>query len=176
MVGKSFFQKLKTIFQRCEFKLMGLECTFRKVQEMTRHELISEFEFFMGRSVGESNDMDFINGSGNMEINLERNPDTWLDSIELASEKVRLFKIGVKDDISENAVGSSFFGNERTDLMKWIGKKHVVIVLNKQWIMSLAMRLKKCQKFQFDIKSSKNVSLNDCLSNVLNLFNKSLFP
>ena len=171
MTGKHFFQKLKMILKQCEFRMMGVECEFKKVQQMKRHELIWEFEFFMGRSIGEDKD-DLVMGDKNdMKINFERDPTTWLESIELASEKIRLFKIGVKSDISENAIDSAFFGTERYELMKWIGKNHVVIVLNKKWIMSLAMRLKKCTKYQFDIKASKNVSLNDCLSNPLYLFN-----
>ena len=157
-MGKNFFNRLKIIFKRCEFQAKGMETKFRQTTEMNRLELISEFEMILGR---QANDVETIN-----EINTMKDPDVWLDSIELAAEKVRLFSLGVKDNISEGAEGCSYFGKERENLMNWINKKNVVIVFKKELMVNRAMRLKKCQKIHVDARASKTVTLNDCLSKV----------
>lgn len=164
MIGKGFMHKIKFILKRCKFHIDDNSESYRKTVEMTRHELISEFEILMGRSLDDQ--VDFINSDDPkpIQVDTNRDPDIWLDSIELAAEDKRLFNLGVVESIRVDAKNTRYFGKEREDLMKWVGQDHVVINLNPKWIMPLAMRLKKCIKIPLDIKASKNVTLNDCLS------------
>ena len=176
MVGKQFFSNFKIIIKRCELTVDEGEEKFKSVYEMTRHELIAEFEFFFGRKFEKTNETEIINGRDpKMKINLERDPDHWLDSIDLVPENKRLFNLGIKDSIKKDAEGTEYFGKERTNLMEWVGKNHLIIRLNSKWVIGMSMRLKKCQKIYFDIKTSKNVTLNDCLSKSKICFNFSLF-
>ena len=166
MVGEGFLTRIKAVLKQCMFQIDENVESYRKTEQMSRHELIFEFEIFMGRSVDDPNTVDFINNSSSekLKINTERDPDIWLDSIELAAEDKRVFNLGIKDSIRLDAKETKYFGKERGNLMNWIADNYVIINLNQKWIMPLAMRLKKCIKMPLDIRASKNVTLNDCLS------------
>ena len=166
--GSQFLQLFRIILKRSEFKTLSTGHEFKKVRKMTRHELIGEFELFFGLSKQTSNEIDFINGNiPNIDINTERDPDVWLDSIELAPEDKRLFNLGATDSIRIDCIDAQIFGKERENPIDWIGKKHVVIILNKNLIMQKSIKLKKCIKIMFDIKASRNLTLNDCLSKLI---------
>ena len=166
MMGKEFMPNFQILLKRANFHINDEnEEVFRSPYEMSRHELISEFQFFLGRAlVDPKNQTSQIEGQSNqMKIDTNRDADLWLDSIELMEEDKRLFNLGVNETIRD-LEGTQYFGKERENLMEWIGKKHLVVSLNSKWIIGISMRLKKCTKILFEIKPSKMVTLNDCLS------------
>lgn len=178
--GKEFWACFGQVLKRIDFKEdVDGEEDFKKVYQMSRLELICEFELFMGRAPHPASDQkpDPNHVLKRMKIDPNRDADAWLDSIELMAEEKRLFKLGVTPDIKDlDNKQVQYFGKERENLMSWVGDAHLVISLNKSWIIGAAMRLKKCTKITFDIRTSRNVSLNDCLSTVRPAPNRSLLP
>ena len=175
--GTQFEVELAKILKRCNFKLTENEFEFKSTFEMTRHELIAEFELFLGRAKQLTPNDDFINGEiPSLEINTNRDPEIWLNSIELAPENKRIFNLGCVDKIDGPLINPEIFGNERIDPLKWIGEKHIVAILNTELITPSAIRLKKCQKVYFSIKASRAITLNDCLSKCGFSLISSIFP
>lgn len=168
LVGNNFIIGVKIILKRANFKINDDdEEEFKNPYQMTRHELISEFQFFLGRPFNDPKDANLEKEMipSELQIDTNRDPDEWLNSINLAKETNRLFNLGVAETNRELELEEvQFFGQERQNLIEWIGKQHLIISLNPIQIIGTSMRLKKCNKIYFEIKPSKMVTLNDCLS------------
>jgi len=179
-VGKNFMTSFKIIMKRIDFKINDdEEEVFKTVYQMTRHELIAEFQFFLGRPFENPKDSELGKEiiPSELKIDLNRDPDEWLNSIQLAKESDRLFNLGVaKTNRELDLEEVQIFGQERQNLISWMNGQHLIISLNPIKSIGPSMRLKKCNKIYFEIRPSKTVTLNDCLSKSLNPPNLSILP
>lgn len=159
---KNFETQLLKVLKNINFKdSTNDEAEFLKVRDISRRDLVAEFEALFCYS----------DETDNTERNMHRDVDDWLLNLELVPSSQRLFSLMKTNSIEEGIVNNAeVFGLEIETVKEWIGKGYLVIMMNSQVFVRDFIKFKRCTKILVSIEEQSGLSLTDCLSKCSNKY------
>ena len=165
--GEKFMFNLKTILRLLEFETNENKQEFNCVEKTSRSTLFYEFVLFMGNEKSQnlfeqnSNPQHYLNTLSNSQI------DKYLEVMSLEDKSKRLFALNVFEDIDK--YGFNDINEKSQNSYEEVKDKVLGLMFNPKIINNKTLRLKKCVKMDISAKRESKITLNDCLSNKINI-------